>query len=67
MTEQVDPHVQALRDLLVADHRAAIARAQKDVVEAAARGDEWYRKWHQEEVDRLRAIRFPWETDDEAA
>jgi hypothetical protein len=67
MTAPVDPHVQALRDLLVADHQATIADIQRRADEAAARGDEWHRKWHQDDVDRLRAIRFPWEAADEAA
>jgi isopenicillin N synthase-like dioxygenase len=67
MTEKVDPHVQALRDLLVADHRAMLAEAQKAAAEAASRGDEWFRKFHQDEADRLRAIRFPWEAENEAA
>jgi hypothetical protein len=63
---QVDPQVQALRDLLVADHEATIADIQRRADEAATRGDEWRRKWHQDDVERLRAIRFPWDTDEVA-
>jgi hypothetical protein len=36
-------------------------------VASGHRGDEWYRKFHQDEADRLRAIRFSWESDDRAA
>jgi len=66
MTAPVDPHIQALRDLLIADHEATIADIQRRADEAAALGDEWRRNWHQDDVDRLRAIRFPWEIDEAA-
>jgi len=62
MTMTVDPHVQVLRDALVAEHEAHIAEVQMRADEAAARGDEWYRKWHQDDVDRLKAMPYPWET-----
>jgi hypothetical protein len=63
MTTKVDPHIQALRDALVAEHEEHIADVQKRADEAAARGDEWYRKWHQDDVDRLKAMRYPWDTE----
>jgi hypothetical protein len=63
MTAQVDPHIQALRDALVAEHEETVARAQKRADEAAARGDEWYRKWHQGLADRLKAMRYPWASE----
>jgi len=61
MTTGVDSHVQALRDLLVADHEAQIADVQQRADDAATRGDEWYRKWHQDHVDRMKAMAYPWE------
>jgi hypothetical protein len=62
MTTPVDSHIQALRDLLVADLEESIAQAQARADAAAARGDEFYRKWHQDEADRLRAKPpFPWQ------
>jgi hypothetical protein len=60
MTAQVDPYIQALRDALVTEHEAHIAEVQRRADEAAARGDEWYRKWHQDQVDELKAMRYPW-------
>lgn len=62
MTTTVDPHVQALRDALVAEHEAHIADIQQRADDAAARGDEWFRKLHQDDVDRMRAKPYPWET-----
>ncbi|MFD0973450.1 hypothetical protein [Plantactinospora endophytica] len=57
----VDPHIQALRDLLVAEHEERIAEVQRWADEAAARGDEWYQRWHQDHAARLRAMVYPWE------
>ena len=56
-----DPHIRALREALVTEHEATIAEAQQHADDAAARGDEWYRKWHQAAADRLRAMPYPWE------
>jgi hypothetical protein len=60
VTTAVDPYIQLLRNALVAEHEAHIAEVQRRADEAAARGDEWYRKWHQDDVERLRAIPYPW-------
>jgi hypothetical protein len=57
----VDPHIQALRDALMAEHEAHIAEVQRRVDHAAARGSEWFRQWHQDDLDRLKAMRYPWE------
>ena len=62
-----DPHIRALREVLVAEHEAAVADEQKLADAAAARGDEWYRRWHQEAADRLRAMPYPWEKAQRAA
>ncbi len=62
-----DPHIRALREALVAEHEAAVSDEQKRADEAAARGDEWYRKWHQDAADRLRAMPYPWERPASAA
>ncbi len=62
MTE-VDPHVQTLRDLLVAERDKEIVNTQRRADDAAARGDESFHKMYQDQVDRLRATRFPWEAD----
>jgi hypothetical protein len=50
----------------VADHQAQIADVQKRADEAAAHGDEWRRKWHQRHVDTLKAMPYPWETEQTA-
>jgi hypothetical protein len=54
----VDPHIKAIEDAIIADHEATIAEAQRRADEA---DDPWYRKWHQDRADRLRAMRYPWE------
>ena len=55
----VDPHIQALRDALVAEHEARIAEVERQADEAA---DDWHRKFHQDRVAELRAMPWPWET-----
>ncbi len=60
MTE-VDPYVQALRDLLVADHEARIAEVQRWADEGAAEGNEWSHRLNLEHVAALKAMRYPWE------
>jgi hypothetical protein len=64
----VDPHIQALREVLVADHEAHIAEVQRRADEAAARGDDRWRDLHQGLADRLRAMAppFPGEKEDAA-
>jgi hypothetical protein len=62
-----DPHIRALRAALVADHEAAIADARAHAAEAAARGDEWYRRWYQDTADRLHAMPYPWDGTAKAA
>ena len=57
----IDETVATMRSALVAEHERHIAEAQERADEAAARGDEWYRKWHQDDADRLRAMPYPWE------
>jgi hypothetical protein len=67
VTESIDAFEQGMRDLLVAEHERQIAEAQRRADEAAACGEEWYRKWHQDQVDRMRAIVFPWEKGPDSA
>ena len=57
----IEETVATMRAALVAEHEEHIAEAQQHADEAAARGDEWYRKWHQEHADRLRRMPYPWE------
>lgn len=54
----IDPHIKAIQDAIVHDHEATIAQAQRRADEAT---DPWYRKWHQDHADRLRAMHYPWE------
>jgi hypothetical protein len=58
----VRAHIKAIEDFLVADRDADVAREQARADEAAARGDEWGRKFHQDAADRRRTHRFSWET-----
>jgi len=57
----VDPHIQVLRDALVAEHAERIAEVQSWADEAAARGDVERQRRHLARVERLRAMRYPWE------
>lgn len=57
----VDPQVQALRDLLRADHEAWVAEIRAWADEAAAAGDLERQRRHLAHVARLRAMRYPWE------
>ncbi|MDM4722384.1 hypothetical protein QTQ03_23380 [Micromonospora sp. WMMA1363] len=57
----VDQHMQALRDLLRADHEAWIAEVQGWADDAEAAGDEERHRRHVEHVARLKAMPYPWE------
>jgi hypothetical protein len=59
----VDPQVQALRDLLRADHEAWIAEVQGWADQAAAAGDTVRQRRHQAHVERLKAMPYPWERE----
>ncbi len=61
MTTRVDRHIQALRDLLVADHEEYIAEVQQAADEAASRGDVVNQRMHLDHVERLKAMRFSWQ------
>jgi hypothetical protein len=61
MTTAVDPHIQVLRRALVTEHEERIAEIQRWADEAAARGDHKAQSWHLAHVDRLKAMRYPWE------
>jgi hypothetical protein len=56
-----DPHIQVLRHALVAEHEERIAEIQHWADEAAARGDRDAQRRHLAHVDRLKAMRYPWE------
>jgi hypothetical protein len=57
-----DPHVQALRDALRADHEAWIAEVQQwGAKDAEAAGDTERMRRHLAHVARLRAVPYPWE------
>jgi hypothetical protein len=62
----IDPHIQALQDLLRADHEAWIAEVQSWADRAAADGDVDRQRRHLEHVDRLKAMPYPWEKRDAA-
>jgi hypothetical protein len=57
----VDPHIQALRDLLVAEHEAWIAEVKGWADRAVARGDVERQRRHLADVERLKAMPYPWE------
>ena len=57
----LDEHVATLRGLLVAEHERWIAEIQSWADRAAADGDDERQHRHLAEVERLRAIPYPWE------
>ncbi len=57
----VDPQVQALRELLRADHEAWIAEVRQWADEAGAAGDLERQRRHLAHVERLKAMPYPWE------
>ena len=57
----LDEHIQALRDLLVAEHEERIAEVQSWADQAAASGDVDRERRHLVHVARLRAMPYPWE------
>ncbi|HKT03150.1 MAG TPA: hypothetical protein VJT31_26780 [Rugosimonospora sp.] len=57
----VDPQVQALQDLLRADHEAWIAEVQQWADEAGEAGDLQRQRRHLAHVERLKAMPYPWE------
>jgi hypothetical protein len=65
MTE-IDKHVQALRDLLVAENEEYIARIEQRAAAARARGDLVNERMHLEDLARLRATPYPWDKRPEA-
>ena len=62
-----DPHIQALRDALRADHEAWIAEVQQWADDAEAAGDRARCRRHLDHVARLRAMPYPWEKAPHAA
>jgi hypothetical protein len=58
---RVERHIQALRDLLVADHEAWIAEVQEWADRAAAHGDIERQRRHLAHVEQLKAMPYPWE------
>ena len=56
-----DRHIQALRDALVAEHQDRIAEVQQWADEAKARGDQDGYQRNVEQVERLKAMSYPWE------
>jgi len=63
----VDPHVQALRDALKAEHEARIAEVQAWADEAGAVNDVERQRRHLAHAERLRAMPYPWERQRPAA
>ena len=60
MTE-INKHVRALRDVLVAENEEYIADIEQRAAAAGARGDLVNQRMHLESVARLRATPYPWE------
>jgi hypothetical protein len=61
MTFDMAKFNQMHRDLITYYHDESIAEAQQMADEAAAQGSEWYRQFHQDRVDRMKATSMPWD------
>jgi hypothetical protein len=59
--ETADRHIQALRDALVAEHEASIAEIQQWADEAKTRGDQAGYQRNADQVERFKAMPYPWE------
>jgi hypothetical protein len=59
----VHAYIKMMRDFEAAHRDTEIAKHEAWAEEAAARGDEWGRKFHLDAADRRRRNRFDWETD----
>ncbi len=57
----VDPQVEAMQDLLRADHEAWIAEVQQWADDAGAAGDVQRQRRHLDHVQRLKAMPYPWQ------
>ena len=57
----VDPQVEAMQELLRADHEAWIAEVQQWADDAGAAGDVQRQRRHLEHVERLKAMPYPWQ------
>jgi hypothetical protein len=56
-----EEHMQALNDLLRAEHERSVAEVQRWADEAGAEGDIERQGRHLALAERLRAIPYPWE------
>ncbi|GAA4700268.1 hypothetical protein [Phytohabitans rumicis] len=65
--EQVREHLKQIEDFLVADRDGEIAEAEREAAAAASRGDEWWRKFYEDRLGRLKGHRFSWETERDTA
>ncbi len=61
--DATDKLIESMNAAAREEHEARIAEIQKQADEAT---DPWYRKFHQEHADSLRAMPVPWEQSDAA-
>jgi hypothetical protein len=59
----IEKHIQALREFMVADHEEWIAEVQGWADRAAVHGDREAERRHLAHVARLKAMPYPWEKD----
>jgi hypothetical protein len=57
----IDPQVEAMQELLRADHEAWIAEVQQWADDAGAAGDVQRQRRHLDHVARLKAMLYPWQ------
>lgn len=65
--EFADQHLKQMRDDLIQDRAESVAHAEREAAEASARGDEQWSALWRTRAGELRAYRFHWEVEAEAA
>jgi hypothetical protein len=63
----MDQHLKQMREFLIDDRETSVAQAQREADEARTQGKvRWSELW-QARADELKAYRFHWEREQEAA
>jgi hypothetical protein len=65
--EYMDQHLKQMREFLINDRETSVAQAQREAEEARTQGKEVWSELWQDRADQLKAYRFHWEVEQDAA
>jgi hypothetical protein len=65
--EYMDHHLKQMREFLIKDRADSVAQAEREADEAKTQGKERWSELWQDRAERLKAYRFHWEVEQEAA